>query len=585
MGIIHRLTAEDAHKIAAGEVIERPVHALKELIENSIDAGADRISIELLDGGKKRIAITDTGCGIARDDLHLAVARHATSKIRSIDDLRALATHGFRGEALASIAAIGKLTLISRQSGDAEGAQITAHAGEISSIIPHAAPVGTTITVDDIFSQIPVRKAFLKSAESELRLITQALTPYALLHPAISFSVHSGNALLLNYPSVENSAERYAQIMGSTIARAGIALSKTIGDTILEGYCIQPVHTRRDRSSLIVAVNNRPVKSSRLTTAIVRGYSGLLEQGSFPIAFLHLKVPPHTIDVNVHPRKEDILFLDARQIEEMIARTIRSVVAHQHHAAALPPVEAQSPYQHHVIYSHTELGPESPQIFDAPARLPDRPNNYSQGYQDKPIIEQKTIIQDTPDYRIIGNYAATYIMLEGRDGLILIDQHAAHERVLYEKCMHGRDTIAPTVLLFPEQLSLSLHEISLVWRHQELFEKIGITLDLMGPETLIARTTPGMYTGRVQDLIVEFLDTLTHERGSASEITSRIHHRVCALMACKAAIKAGDQLSEREMRTLIEALYATNNSETCPHGRPTHWAIPLITIERAFKRR
>lgn len=579
MGIIKKLHPHEAHKIAAGEVIERPVHALKELIENSIDAKTDRIDIVAEEGGKKLLSITDTGCGIAPDDLPLAIARHATSKISSIDDLAALHTHGFRGEALASIAAVSTLTIISRQNGSPEGATICAAGETISPVTPCAAPVGTTIRVENIFEQIPVRRAFLKSTESELRLLTQLIIPYALLHPTISFSFTHQGRILCEYPRVTSLVERYAQVMGSGLANAGIPVNRTIGDTVISGYCIRPTHHRRDRNAITVAINNRPVKSSRLISAIARGYSAHLEQGSFPVAFIHLRVPPHTIDVNVHPRKEDILFLDPRAIEESVMYTVRNALAAERIAEARPPVE---PF--------FERPAEPMRAYQQPFAV--------QSYEKQPAVEMvspmigreepaqtKIILPDTPDYRIIGQYATTYIMLEGRDGLMLIDQHAAHERILYEKFRGRQEEMAPTTLLFPEQLALSPHEISVVWSYHDIFEQAGILLDQMGPQTLIARTTPVMYKGRVQDLVLDLLDGLKAEPGAAQQLKEQLVHRVCALMACKAAVKAGDPLSPSEMHTLVESLYRTDNFETCPHGRPTQWGMQLADIERAFKRR
>lgn len=589
MGIIKKLHPHEAHKIAAGEVIERPVHALKELIENSIDAHADRIDIIAEEGGKKLLSITDTGCGIAPEDLPLAIARHATSKICSIDDLTKLDTHGFRGEALASIAAVSKLTVMSRQAGSSEGAMIWAEGEYVSEILPQATPIGTTIRVEKIFEQIPVRRAFLKSAESELRLLTQLIIPYALLHPGISFSFTHNGKTIFEYPRVGTIAERYAQVMGSSVAQAGIPINRTMGDTKITGYCIRPTQKRRDRNSIIVAVNNRPVKSSRLIGAIARGYSAVLEQGHFPIAFIHLHVPPNTIDINVHPRKEDILFLDARGIEESILYTIRALFAAERTAAARPWAEVS--YQAPSIQDQNIKPAGTFSSIDTPPPFLYRAEEYpSYG----PMIskstnhdrkEQNASLIEIPDYRIMGQYAATYIMLEGRDGLILIDQHAAHERILYEKFRNRQEDMAPTVLLFPEQLSLSPHEIALVWSYQEIFERVGITLDQMGPQNLIARTTPVMYKGRVQDIVIDLLDKLKTERTAPELLKETLLERVCAMMACKAAVKAGDQLSVSEMHTLIETLYKTENFETCPHGRPTQWNIDLADIERAFKRR
>lgn len=586
MGIIKKLHPHEAHKIAAGEVIERPVHALKELIENSIDAKTDRIDIVADEGGKALLSITDTGCGIAPEDLPLAIARHATSKICSIDDLAALHTHGFRGEALASIAAVSKLTIISRQPGKPEGATIHAHGESISKTAPCAAPVGTTIRVENIFEQIPVRRAFLKSTESELRLLTQLIIPYALLHPTISFSFSHQGRTIFEYPRVTDLKERYAQVMGSGLAQAGITLERTIGDISLSGYCIRPIHHRRDRNSIIVAVNNRPVKSSRLIGAITRGYAQHLEQGSFPIACIHLQVPPHTIDVNVHPRKEDILFLDPRAIEESIMYTVRNLLAAERTAEARPaaPLHYQEPS---VSYGGLNRAVEPlrayPQAY--PTYTPKEAQEIPEVSGVEEASQTKIMLPDAPDYRIIGQYATTYIMLEGRDGLMLIDQHAAHERILYEKFRGRQDEMAPTALLFPEQLPLSPHEIALVWSYQDIFEQVGIILDQMGPQTLIARTTPVMYKGRVQDLVLELLDGLKTERTVPQQLKEQLLHRVCAMMACKAAVKAGDPLSLSEMHTLVEKLYKTENFETCPHGRPTQWGMQLVDIERAFKRR
>lgn len=580
MGIIKVLSAHEAHKIAAGEVIERPVHALKELIENSIDAGATTITIHAEDGGRTLLSVTDDGSGIAPDDLSLAVARHATSKITMLDDLASLTTHGFRGEALASIAAVSSVTITSREKNTLEAHTITAYGESISPIAPAAAPVGTTIRVERLFENVPVRRAFLKSRNSELRLLIQSLIPYALMHPQRGFFLYHEGRLIAQYPAVAALRDRYAQVVGNEIARAFLPITHTQGEIILTGGVVRPTHTRRDRSSISIAVNNRPIKSTRISSAIIRGFGQLLESGSYPLAFIHITVPPATIDVNVHPRKEDVLFLSPRVIEDIVAYAIRKTLEHELRT------QVHAPAQHYIPAPIQSLS--SPTWETAPSPYEYREVNLEAPRETSTTPINSAIIEpfvEIPDYAIIGQFATTYILLEGRDGLIVIDQHAAHERIMYEQ-LRGRVTqAAASALLFPEKLELTPAEVTLIMEHASLLEEQGISIDMLSPSTLIARTTPLMYKGRVHDVIMELLQALTEERINPAELTARLSHRIRAMMACKAAVKAGDQLNISEMRTIVETLYKTENFQTCPHGRPTQWYLNLADIERAFKRR
>lgn len=673
---IRQLAPDVAAKIAAGEVVERPASVVKELIENSIDAGATQIRVELINGGLQLIRVIDNGSGIPTDELPLALARHATSKVARIDDLEQIRSLGFRGEALASIAAVADVTLVSRHGEAEQGAQLHAQNGELSGVTPAASPAGTSLTVRNLFSAVPARLKFLKSRNTEVSHCLHLLEQYALAYPGIRFSVASEGRQLFATPGDGQLTSVLVEIYGLQVAEQMAPISSLDGNDddparpVVSGYTSLPACYKSTRQHMSFFVNHRWVLSRMLSYAVEEAYHSLLLPGRHPIAVVNIAVDPAQIDVNVHPAKTEIRFLKERRVYAAILRAIRGAVLAEPavpswsgHGAqaetASPPVQPQeeddelpleeapslpkdSPWltvseeetgtkppllsrlwQSHVNpQDHTSAGsglptsllPVTEEEGAAPnlahTSSPERPSNGEaasfglpgllSASEPTPAVQpQPSPIEASlpaqralptgqghlPPLRVIGQLVQSYIVTEGPDGLYLIDQHAAHERILLERMVAALQARAPLsqLLLTPLTLDLTSAELAAIEDHLEQLEHIGFEMEIQ-ERGLIVRAVPqalvkGMNARSLQELLAE----LTALEGPGHAGTWE--ERALANVACKAAIKANYFLTVSEMREMLTQLGQTRAPYSCCHGRPTTVHFSLNALEREFGRR
>lgn len=612
---IKQLSAHQAQKIAAGEVIERPANIVKELLENAIDAGATRITIHLNDGGKSLIRVQDNGSGMGSADAHICFDRHATSKLEFFDDLPTITTFGFRGEALASIAAISKIKLITKDEVSAHGVAITLHAETHISTDLVACTTGTDISVADLFYQMPARKKFLKTDATESRQITQLVQALCLNHVAIHFTLYIDGHQTLDCPAAHTPADRCVQLwdhgmsksllpVTATREKPALAIAGLIGDHHLWKY---------DRSTIFIFVNNRWIKNQKLGSALLKGYNNVLPHGRFPVACLFITIDPHEVDINVHPRKEEVTFVQPRILEQLIEKTVRTALEQyctsfkQQPAtiASIAPAAVQeqkitttametSPY---VFSPNTQTPyfsrPFSPSVatFTAPADHQEistsRQVEVGQQLTTAHTFDQPTEQPATDHYTLLGQFNKTYILIEQDDQLIMIDQHAAHERVLYELFAQRFDDSATIRLIFPQTVTVSESDMALITNHLDIFTSNGIMLEPFGQDQLIIQSVPvhakNLPLAQLVHQVISWLkEYATTEK---EQFFKLVNEKLHAQMACKAAVKAGDELSTQQMQDLLKKLHQTANRFSCPHGRPTSWPLALAEIERKFKRR
>lgn len=587
MNTICLLPPHEAQKIAAGEVVERPANMLKELIENSLDAGATDITMILHDGGKQALEIIDNGCGMSPEDVRLCVLPHATSKITSIDELETITTFGFRGEALASIAAISNLTIISKPR-DAETAlEYTNHYGTVAHEQAIAAPQGTHIKALDLFENVPARKKFLKHKDTEWRHCYQLVQAYALSNHQRTFTLmHEGQTSLDCKPAPQF-IDRARDVFGPTLSHALIehTYTDTLHNITVTGVCTDQQAHRYDRSLIFCFVNGRWIKNSKLGSALLRAYNGSLPKDKFPAGAVFITCPPHEVDVNIHPRKEEVLFLHPRVIERTVEQWARQALEKQVGTLIAPQVPSREPftfahsYQHHQPLQHS---------YAPKTHHPVVERSLEPISQAAPALEQihapeqqQALVQH--DYKLLGQLHTTYLLLEQDDGLVLIDQHAAHERILYEKFADRARNEASITLLFPPIITVSEQDSALLEKHRVALHEYHIILEQNTRTSWLLKAVPLMLKNQAgEELIRKIIMLLAEDQ--ADTTNSTITHALRAMMACKAAVKAGDELSPAAQQELIATLFTTPNRMTCPHGRPTTRRLTLTELERLFKR-
>lgn len=589
MSSIKILPIHEAQKIAAGEVVERPANVVKELLENALDAGATQITLSLTSGGKQLIRIVDNGSGMSPEDARLCILPHATSKISCVDELATLATFGFRGEALASIASVSHMKLVTRQADAAAGLQLTIEAGTIIKEEMVAANSGTDITIEDIFFNVPARKKFLKTEKTEWHAIQQLVYAYALDYPELQFTLYHNQHLIMSCTPSTTLEQRAQQIFDSTLTERLISVTCTQGEITVHGTISDHQYGRYDRSHLYLFVNKRWVKNHKLATAIIKGYQGVLQQGHYPCAVISITVPLHTVDINIHPRKEEVQFLHPRIVEECISTMVKKRL--EAHIAQRLESPLRTSYVNYQPYTSFPAQPAYAQQAAVPQ------NNFPLQIQTifpeqapfaAPAVEydeQISVIAES-SYTIKGQLALTYIMLETAQGLMLIDQHAAHERILYEqigKRMQQQEVIQ---LLFPETIRLSATEYALVVEHGALLAQFGIQVEPWADQSILITASPVYVKPHMlKDIIAALIAAITDEGATLKETAhKKIQHAVQAMIACKAAVKANDILQQEEMQSLVQQLYTLEERLTCPHGRPTSWLLSQQEIERKFKR-
>lgn len=564
-----------ASQIAAGEVIERPASVVKELLENALDAGASQVDIIVEGAGRRLISVSDDGEGIPADELPLAVSRHATSKLSSAEDLYRIRTLGFRGEALASIGSVARLSITSRTAGAESGARLRVEAGETRGIEPIGAPLGTVVRVEDLFFNVPARLKFLKKDVTERRQIDELVTRYALAYPHIRFKLSQDGVLSLQTTGSGDQREALAALYGVETARQMLTVLAEYDDLKIYGYISPLTLTRSNRREITFFVNGRWIQDVGLTSALVQAYHTMLMVGRYPLAAVFLEIPPELVDVNVHPAKAEVRFRGRDQVFSSVQRAVRrALLAHTPVAGIeleYPGSSIRFPY-HDNSRSATQEAEHWKGIPESSREFPETTGGSQLTGRRIPIL------------RLIGQIAGTYLVAEGPDGLYLVDQHAAHERVLYEKYLVQRSTVIPRqALLSPATVEFTPAASRLLEDQLGLLDKLGFGVELFGANTFLVRAMPVLLAhlnpaDALRALVEDFEED---ETPFGTEMEARIIARVCK----RAAVKAGQILSPEEQKALLSDLEACQSPRTCPHGRPTMIHLSVDLLERQFGRR
>lgn len=590
-----------ADKIAAGEVIDRPVSIIKELVENSLDAGADSITIEISDGGKTYIRVTDNGCGIDPDQVELAFRRHATSKITSEQDLDTIATLGFRGEALASICAVSRVELITRTEESRTGRRVIIEGSDVISNSATGCPEGTTITVKDLFFNVPARNKFMASAASESRRIIDFASRIALSYPDIRFNVINSSKRVFTTSGKGNILASIISIYGTDTGKDLIPVEKSEGGLLLKGYVSSPGTSLPSRSRQVMCVNGRIISSNVMERAIDRAYQDRLFKGRFPVAFLFLAMPPEKLDVNIHPTKKEIRFDDNAEVEDFIYAAIRDALRQKEAIpSAKPDAKAAKPMaltENESEYTtknqikvpvlndekfEIEYKAEQVNINNVLETL--RKEQISKSAEPEPPKPQPVYRPfEFDELKVIGVIFNTYIAAQDSDSFYLIDQHAAHERVFYEKLTEQfrSSEKAMQQLLLPLNFNVSAAVTASEESWIEPVRSFGYNIEFFGNNTYIVREIPSFMDMAEAE---EFLEDIFMQLDEKPDLSnSRVFERIIT-KSCKSAVKAGDRLDDSEIMALFEQIKSCENPFSCPHGRPTFIKMTQYELERMFKR-
>lgn len=650
---IRVLDADVAAKIAAGEVVERPASVVKELVENAIDAGATEIRVEIRNGGQREIRISDNGCGIPADEVETAFLRHATSKLRTADDLFDVHTLGFRGEALPSIATVAQIVCITRTADAPTGVELRIAGGEVQGRTPRGGSPGTTFVIKNLFYNTPARLKFLRSEATESAQISTVIEHYSLAYPEIKWTLLVDGRLSLQTPGSGQLLDAIMELYGLDVARQLIAVEDAAGEgeqaTRISGFISQPSLTRSARSSIHLFVNKRWVRASGpLAYVIEEAYHNLLMKGRHPLAILNVEVAPGAVDVNVHPTKAEVKFLYQPQVHALLGRAVRAALAEQTgiQDLALPGTRPAEALQRRIELR--QLGRErepasstwsQPSMLSATATaepdwLPDEAEPGANGHAtpvdpapDTSSVAVADVVEREPErtpfrplpapsssagpatlaaqampapaapaaasepltrlppLRVVGQVSETYVVAEAPDGLYLVDQHAAHERVVFEKLMReqGTQPINRQHLLLPVAVDLPPAVATLLLGHLELLDEWGFAVEDFGDATLRVRAVPhGLRESQIGPALYELADHLGEYSGSTPDDW---REKILTTIACHSAIRAGQTLAHEEMRQLLQQLERCAFPRTCPHGRPTALLLSQAQLERQFGRK
>ena len=583
---IQQLPDHLINQIAAGEVVERPASVVKELVENSLDAGAASVQVDIIAGGQKLIRVRDSGTGIAETELPLALSRHATSKISSLEDLESVVSLGFRGEALPSIASVARLSLCSRTTAADTAWQVEVDGGSVSAARPAAHPVGTTVEVHDLFYNTPARRRFLKTERTEFEHIDKWLKRLALSRPDVAFLVTHNRRTVLQLPVASSAAERLARvgkILGATFADSAVYLEHATDGIALSGWLGLPTFNRSQPDMQFWFVNGRSITDKTLSHAARHAYRDVLFHGRYPAYVLSLTLDPATVDANAHPAKHEVRFRDARRVHGVVAQAVEAALRETRpggHAAA-PASLAQ--HAAHTGFAQSSLG------LPAGAHPPrSAVAETLAAYQAMTRSMGKSLPagSETPPLGFaLAQIAGTYVLAENSDGLIVVDMHAAHERILYEKLKADFDgnAVVRQPLLVPVSVAVAEGEAELVADATEALAKIGLVVDRAGPTSLIVREVPAL----LRDIDAEALlrDVLADlaEAGQSNRVQDTMHE-LLATMACHHSVRANRLLSIDEMNALLREMEVTRRADQCNHGRPTWTAISMADLDRMFLR-
>lgn len=591
------LSEEVANQIAAGEVVERPASIVKELVENSIDAGARDVRVELLQGGCELIRVVDNGSGIEREDMALVFERHATSKISKLDDIYRVDSFGFRGEAMASIASIARVEVLSRRPEDLEGTKAVAEAGIVCEISPAGLPPGTQIQVTELFANVPARRKFLKSEATEQTACIDAVVRIALAHPEVRFTVVSGKREVFAAPVAGRISDRISMVMGNDFPFHCREIKGNSGNVRLAGFISTPDFTKSNSKSIFLFVNSRFIRDNSMTHAMLAAYRQVIEPRRYPAAVLFLDMPGEEVDINVHPAKMEVRFKNSREIYDLVSRTVANSLAVSqipsdaltYRLAPRAKTSAASGFWRSKVYTSSRENP--PEVYSR--------QNLRQAIEGdlfartgvqigEPLRVEENSLGEKITFcskKYLGQFAGTYLVFCSEDGLMLVDQHAAHERIILERLKTATvDRAVSQPLLMPEVVSLPPAQVSLFEEALPMLSEIGVDLEIFGRDAIVVKALPASLPAVLPcEIISDLADQLGDGQAKAS--FSERREKILASLACRAAIKANAVLSAKDVDALCRDLEKTPFNSTCPHGRPIRVQFSLYEIERMFKRK
>ncbi len=603
MSRIRLLPETVASQVAAGEVVERPASVVKELVENGIDAGARKIDILIRRGGISLVRVIDDGCGMDRDDALLSLERHATSKIRSVSDLEAIATLGFRGEALPSIASVSRFRLTTREQDAVAGTKIIVNGGKIDIVRDGGEAPGTQVEVRSLFYNIPARRKFLRAENTESRNIEHQLHLQAIGHAKVAFTFARDDRVVFQLPATATLIDRIRDLYGNELLEKLLPLNGVGSSQVRIGGLIgQAGLSRQTRAQQLVFVNGRAIESPLITTAVREGYHTALMKGQYPVTFLFLELDPGAVDVNVHPAKREVRFRDPNGVREAVVRCIQATLARgradwQKKFRAPPPQVSAQPTVDLILrpqvsvpeVSHREL-PQFPtaEIVGQAHRLPVPPADSARSEPDWPSPAQQKRVERaaTPQFQIIGVLNKLYVLMENADGLVLVDQHAAHERILFDELRRRMEDqgVPSQKLLITQTFELLPRDADWIEQNMSILQKMGIGIESFGPNTFKIDSLPGFLN--VTDG-AQFMRKVIDDLKSASDRSSplRLGEDMIAKSVCRHAVKANDPLRYLEVEKLIQDLLECDLPYCCPHGRPTMIQISNAELEKKFGRK
>lgn len=618
-----------SNKIAAGEVVERPASVVKELIENALDADSTKIVIEVERGGRRLIRVSDDGGGMGRDDALLALERYATSKIASDTELFSIRSLGFRGEALPSIAAVSRFTIATREKGSDAGTEIRVSGGKIEQVADIGAPPGTMVTVENLFFNTPARRKFMKSVTTEMGHVADIVAAIALGHPEVYFRLLHDGRILKSWPAAVDRLDRVADVLGAGLRGDLYPVARNAEFGVVSGWVSDPKQFRSTSRGVFIFVNGRHVRDRVIQHALFAGYRQRLAKGQYPVATIFITIPYDQVDVNVHPTKNEVRFAQQRSIHDLVQSAVAETLDHRDRPHWDRSEETRPGFLQNeprisenlnisyeakrsgfgterangdsAVYayggrgsgrdSHAEHHPHCDKT-DTPqgatnSAFPRNAGETAQESADRRPPEQAALWKKATfgGLRVIGQLHNSYVLCESEDGLVLLDQHAAHERILYERLKRRSDRLKKETqrLLVPETIELSFHEAAILERLLAEFDAFGLEIDPFGTNTFVVRCVPAMLAGRdIVSLVREIVEVLAAEGfgdGPESSIDASLK-----LMACHGAIRARQALSDRQIRELLQELDGCENPSHCPHGRPTWLRWSIRELEKSFKR-
>jgi DNA mismatch repair protein MutL len=601
-----------ASQVAAGEVVERPAALVRELVENSLDAGARHIEVHAQRGGTALIRIVDDGSGMDREDAMLCLERHATSKIRTKEDLGAICTFGFRGEALPSIASVSRFRLATREKDALVGTEIEVNGGKLTAVRDHGGAAGTVIEARSLFFNVPARRKFLRTENTEFSHVEQQLRLHAIANPQVAFTLTHNGELVLHLPATRDMLERIRGLVGEELATRLLKIEETtLHGVTVSGYIGGPGMSRSNRQMQTTYLNGRPIESASISYGLREGYHTALMKGQYPVTFLFIQMDPTAFDVNVHPAKKEVRFHDGNSVRDTIARSVSRTLEnasklHTGHAPAARPLPAASTSAPVIPVSRQEelempVTPSSaplrqmpvasvprPVLEPSPPR-PSEPVSTPEVMLPKPVENAKTASSDVPspnDFRIIGVLQKLYVLMESKEGLVLMDQHAAHERVNFEKFRRALESggVPCQRLLMPITLQTTPRDADVLKQNQASLTRLGIEIEPFGPNIFKVEALPSFLKtddpAAWLDQVIEELSSLTAKASSL-----RLSEDAIATTACRASVKSNDVLSIPELQALLKDLFSCEMPYCCPHGRPTLVQISTAELERKFGRR